>query len=443
MRRFWVVLILFLWVSPAIVAHAELDVIDPSGQVIVYWHEWDGPQLDAMRQVVGKFNRENSYGITVQLVSKSNSGRILRGLAAEPDPAEARPNVVGGIFPTHVSGLLTAGLVIPLDAYIAHPIWGVSPEDAAGLGTGVRGSFLSVNGQGAWPLGLSVNALAVNRQMLSDLGAESIPTTYDEMTRLACAAAQSTTERGQAIHGFPLSVTLGDFEGLVAAQGGALYDVAAANFLFNSPQSQAVLAWLQSLNAQGCAYDPGGAYDDSRDFAYGITPFAFTSSAGLPFIESDILDSASGLTDWVFMPIPGVRPAVQIYLRGVGIVPSSPQAELASWVFMRYLTTPEAQTLWARGLSYQPVNRNAYDLLGEDFLSVNPAYNTVTAMLRRADVLAFISPTIPGYAEVDDDVFEPLLEAVLAGTDIATVTAEAERAAAQVIIEAVRDANQE
>jgi len=89
------------------------------------------------------------------------------------------------------------------------------------------------------------------------------------------------------------------------------------------------------------------------------------------------------------------------------------------------------------------VNRNAYDLLGEDFLSVNPAYNTVTAMLRRADVLAFISPTIPGYAEVDDDVFEPLLEAVLAGTDIATVTAEAERAAAQVIIEAVRDANQE
>jgi len=443
MNRFLFAWVLLLWISPVMVAQSELDGIDPSGQVIVYWHEWDGPQLDAMRAVVGKFNRENPHQIVVQLVGKSSSGRLLGELASDPDPAEARPNVVGGIFPSHVSDLLAEGLVIPLDVYVTHPTWGVTPEDAAGIGVGVRGTFSSALGQGAWPLGLSLNVLAFNQQMLVTLGAQSIPSTLDDLTQWACAAAHSTTPRGQAIQGFPLSLTLGDFEGLVAAQGGALYDATVANFLFNSPQSQTVLAWLQNLNAQGCAYDPGGAYNDSRDFAYGLTPFAFTSSAGLPFIESDIMDSASGLTDWAFMPIPGSQFAAQIYLRGVGIAPSeSPQARLASWLFIRYLTTPEAQTLWARGLSYQPVNRNAYELLGEDFLTVNPAYRSVLEMLRRTDVSTFITPPMIGYGDVENQVYEPMIEAVLAGADIPTVTTEAERAAAQVIIEAVREANQ-
>lgn len=441
MRRIIVVLWLMFIFLPNVDAQSNLDTLDPSGQTIVYWHEWDGPQLDAMREVVGKFNRENPYSIVVQLVSKSNSGRILRELASS-DPTESLPNVIGGIFPSHVHDLLADGLIIPLDAYLTHPTWGVSAEDMAGLGTGTRGAFATPAGQIAWPLGLSLNVLVANRTMLTSLGAQALPTTLEEVTQWSCAATQSQNARGQEVHGFPITLTLGDFEGLVAAQGAMLYDPATANFLFSSAASQTVLSWLKTLNEQTCAYDAGGAYDDSRDFAFGITPFAFTSTAGLPFIEADILDSASGLVDWTFMPIPGATPAAQIYLRGVGIAPSeSPEMRLASWLFVRYLTTPEAQNLWARGLSYQPVNRAAYDLLGEDFLSANPVYGSALELLRRPDVALFMTPPIIGYDDVENDVYEPLLEAILTGADVATAAAEAERAAAEVIIEAVRDAN--
>lgn len=442
MRHFIMIVVLSVFVFSQTSAQSALDTLDPSGQVVVYWHEWDGPQLDAMREVVSTFNRENPHGITVQLVSKSSGGRLLRELAA-PDPAEALPNVVGGIFPSSVRGLLKDGLVIGLDTYVTHPIWGVSAEDLGGIGVGIRGSFQDDMRQGAWPLGLSLNALAVNPVMLNSLGAQDLPVTLDDMTRWACAAAQTSTGRGETVNGLSVTLTLGDFEGLVAAQGRRLYDETTGNFRFNSAESQTVLRWLQTLQTQGCAYDAGGSYDDTRDFAYGLTPFAFTSTAGLPFIEADILDSVSGVSDWVFMPIPGSQPTVQIYLRGVAAVPSSSaEAQLASWLFVRYLTTPQAQTLWAQGLSYQPVNSAAYALLGEDFLTANPTYVSALTLLRRADVTPFLTSPAVGYSEIEEEVYEPLLEAILAGEDVGVTAAEAERTAAEVVIEAVRAANE-
>lgn len=432
------VLLLLAWPSGA---QTPLDALDPSGQVVVYWHEWDGPQLDAMRAVVQRFNSGNSFGVTVQLVSKTNSGRILSTLR-NPDPTETPPNVVGGVFPSHVADLLAAGLVIPLDGYVTHPTWGVAAEDAAGLGISAQAAFRADGQQVGWPLGLSANVLAVNRAMLRSVGVEYPPTTLSGLVEAACAAsANASTGRGVPISGgFPVSLTLSDFEALTAAQGGTLYDAERAVFTFTSPASLAALTALQTMSIRGCIYDPGGSFDDSRDLAYGLTPFAFTSTAGLPFITSDILDRASGLEDWTFTAIPGSTPAAQLYWRGVAIASSgTPETDLAAWLFLRYLTTAEAQALWAQGLSYQPVNRNAYASLDADFLAENPAYAAALDIIRSPDVSAFITPTVPGYGDVEDDVFDPLLEAVLSGGDIPVIAAEAEAAAAQVIIDAVRD----
>nr|MCU0463536.1 extracellular solute-binding protein [Anaerolineae bacterium] len=166
-------------------AQTPLDTLDPTGQVVVYWHEWDGPQLDAMRAVVQRFNSGNPFGVTVQLVSKTNSGRILNTLR-NPDPTETPPNVVGGVFPSHVAELLAAGLVIPLDTYVTHLTWGVAAEDAAGLGISAQAAFRTDGQQVGWPLGLSANVLAVNRAMLRSVGVESPPTTLSGLVEAAC-----------------------------------------------------------------------------------------------------------------------------------------------------------------------------------------------------------------------------------------------------------------
>jgi ABC-type glycerol-3-phosphate transport system substrate-binding protein len=430
MRRWLIVLALFI---PVLATQAQ--PLTPDDQTIVYWHEWDGPQLEAMRSVVQHFNRTNPYRITVQLVSKTNSGRILNTLRS-PKPDEALPNVVGGIFPSNAGGLLDDGLIVPLDAYLAHSQWGLTDAQRAELWAGAVGAFRAGDMQAAWPLGLSANVLAVNREMLTQLGAGGLPDGLDSLVGWSCMAAQSTTPRGQALRGFSLTLTLDDFAVLTAAQGQTLLYQDGV-FDFASTGSLRVLAALQTLHALGCTYDAGGVYNDSKDLAYGLTPFAFTSSAGLPFIQNDILDSGSGLTDWTFAPAPGPTPAALLYLRGVAITThGTPQQQLAAWVFVRYLTTIEAQTRWARGLSYQPVNRAAYDVLGSDFLDENPPYAAVTTMLRRPDLRLVLAPNIIGYDKVASMAFEPLLAAVLAGEDIPSAAQAANAAAAQALAEA-------
>lgn len=415
--------------------HAQsLDSLDPSGQVVVYWHEWDGPQLDAMREVVRAFNQTNPHAITVQLVGKSSSGRLL-GALADPDPADALPNVVGGVFPSNADNLLRDGLTLGLDPYLAHPQWGIAPADRAAIDEGTVSAFRALGQQGAWPLGLSLNVLAVNRALLAQAGITAQPDTLEALVQAACAAASQTTPRGQAIRGFPLTLTLGDFETLVAAQQGApLYDVASGQFGFASEGSKQVLRALAELTARDCAYDAGGQYDDSRDFAYGLTPFAFTSTAGLPFIEDDILDSASGLTDWTFMPAPGAHPTVTVYVRGVALTPhGTPAQQLAAWLFIRHLTTPEAQATWAAGLSYQPVNAQAYALLPPDLLTANPPYAAALALLRDDAITKLLAGDVVGYGDVESEVFEPMLESALEGVNLDLLTAEADRAAAEVV----------
>jgi len=89
----------------------------------------------------------------------------------------------------------------------------------------------------------------------------------------------------------------------------------------------------------------------------------------------------------------------------------SPESELATWLFIKYFTSPEIQAQWAPASDYLPVRASTAERLVDTF-SANPAYATAFEMLP----YAVTEPSVPGYDTVRDMVEEAMV-AILAGED--------------------------
>ena len=70
------VLVLLTGASLALAQDSDLANVDPSGQNIVYWHQFSSAQLETMTQLVEDFNANNEWGITVEALAQGNYNDI-------------------------------------------------------------------------------------------------------------------------------------------------------------------------------------------------------------------------------------------------------------------------------------------------------------------------------------------------------------------------------
>jgi multiple sugar transport system substrate-binding protein/sn-glycerol 3-phosphate transport system substrate-binding protein len=91
---------------------------------------------------------------------------------------------------------------------------------------------------------------------------------------------------------------------------------------------------------------------------------------------------------------------------------SSPEQQLAAWLFIKAMSGPEQQATWASSTGYFPTRQAAADLLA-DYFAENPTY--AKAFTFMAMDYGVESP-VAGYDECRAAVSE-MLSAVLAGED--------------------------
>jgi ABC-type glycerol-3-phosphate transport system substrate-binding protein len=91
---------------------------------------------------------------------------------------------------------------------------------------------------------------------------------------------------------------------------------------------------------------------------------------------------------------------------------SSPEEQLAAWLFIKWLSEPEPQATWASSTGYFATRQTAADLLA-DYFAENPTY--AKAFTFMAMDYGIESP-VAGYDECRAAV-EEMLTAVLGGED--------------------------
>lgn len=426
LRKLMAALFALLLVTGAVAAQDDLSAVDPTGQTVVYWHQFTEAQGATMTQLVEEFNSSNEWGITVEMVHQGNYNDIRDQMSAAIISGEL-PNLVAG-YQNDAASYYLDNAAVDLRKYMDDPTWGLTEEERAGLNEALlaANTFTADPYTGevlAWTHQNSAQVLVVNNTMLADLGFDAPPTTFEEFRAIACAAAESTGPNGEDIMGYPLTGDASEFEAFVASHGGRIFHDNAYDFTGDA--SVATLQLFQDMYNEGCAYYPDRPFGNTGDFALGLNPMATSSSAGFTFIISDF--ASSGVeADWSVATLPYTddNRTLQVFVPSIILVPSTPEKELASWLFLKYLDTPEAAATWSAGSGYfNPVLASA-DLLTEDSFpnaDLFPYFEATLALQNDPDINIYTSPNVVSYGQVRGMIAEAVAAVTTGGEDVATV----------------------
>jgi multiple sugar transport system substrate-binding protein len=390
--------------------YGDLEDLDPSRRVLVYWHAYTGSQEETLLAMIDDFNSTNEWGIVVlgQHVGSFDEvhGRIVNGIRSGRVPE------LSVVYRDQAAVYAARGAILDLTPYVESDIWGFSQEELDDFFPFVlRADRLhEFRGRYEFPLSQNMEVLYYNEDWLHELGYEHPPATWDEFADVACAAFDA--EAGT--YGYELSTAASSFANVLTNRGGRLFDAETGTYVFGNEQGLETLLFVQELLDQGCAVletEPGG---DTDDFAMGRVLLTIDRTTRLPDYRAAVAEGAG--FNWSISTLPTSldAPSVDTCRGSVSVFRTTPEKQLAAWLFIRWFTAPEQQARWARALGQFPVRASAADLL-QDYLTQNPRY---AMAFRFLDYEARSEPGVACHGGCRDAI-EEMLQAVARGGDAA------------------------
>ena len=394
------------------------DALVLKGTRITYWYQHSQIREAALQKMIARFNATNPWGIVVQGEYAGNYSEIANKMTASIAGGKTPDLVVA--YQSNASTYEQSDALVDLNPYVADRKYGYSAKELADFFPG----FLSQDIHGefggkrlGWPPNRSAEVLYYNADWLKALGFSGPPRTWEEFRE----AAKRATDPAKGTVGYEISVDASSVFAQVVSRGGDFRSPSGAGYALDTPQLREAFAFMAQLYKDGYARKIGGAYGDQTDFMNRKTLFVITATSGMPFFAAGVEKGAKGPFAWSVAPLPHStpKPVLNIYGASVSVVKSAPERQLASWLFLRWMTEPEQQAEWTRVSNYFPVRKSTAECLG-DYLAANPRFAAAWSALKESDQKA--EPPFSGYDEVRDAI-SAAFNAVLDGADIAAATA--------------------
>jgi multiple sugar transport system substrate-binding protein/sn-glycerol 3-phosphate transport system substrate-binding protein len=296
-------------------------------------------------------------------------------------------------------------------------VWGLTDEEIADFFPGFfkQDVFPNFGNQRlGFPPNRSMEVMYYNMDWLAELGYDAPPTTPEEFKEMACAAAATpfSGATAEGSMGYKLSIDASRFASWTFAFGGDMFDYEAGEYSVDSDAAVEAWSFMQDLFNEGCAQLVTEAYGDQTDFGNGTLLFSVGSSSGLPYYDSAVNEGAA--FNWSVAAIPHTTadPVQNIYGASVSVPKSTPERQLAAWLFIKYYTSPDVQATWAKASGYFPVRQSVAEGLS-DYFEANPAYKTAFDLLE----FGVGEPPVPGY-DFAREVIEEAMAAIADGADV-------------------------
>ena len=216
------------------------------------------------------------------------------------------------------------------------------------------------------------------------------------------------------------------FAGVISRNGGFLTPDAKA-YSLDTPETRASMEFMRTLYKAGYARKVATLNADQTDFANGKVLFVIDSTSGLPYYGKAIKNNAQKGFAWGVAAIPHEtqNAVLDVYGASVSVVKSTPQKQLAAWLFLRWMSEPQQQAEWVRASNYFPVRKSTYSELS-DYLKTNTAFSQAFDLLKTSRQMH--EPTFVGYEQVRDSI-ATAFNAVLDGADIELTLANLQKKA--------------
>ena len=389
----------------------EISKIDPSGQEVVFWHVSTKIHEKILLELIDEFNSTNKWGITV----KPEYGgyypdirkKILAAIAAgsPPDLAVSYQNMV--------AEYAQADVVVALDDYIKSKKYGLTEEELNDYFEAfLKGDRYPAFGNKmlSFPPNRSMQVMYYNVDILKELGYEEPPENWDQFYEICKAVKEK-----KGIPCYAISPGASLFANMVWSRGGEILSEDGKTVLFGEEPGLEALKFIKKLVDEGLAYQIAERYGDQTDFANQKVIFTFGSTAGLPYYAKAIKDEATGKFrfNWSIAPMPHNTPdpVVDMYGPSICVFKTTPEKQLASWLFIKWFTEPEQTARWAIGTNYFPVRKSAAESEGmKEYFKENPLYEKAFSFLPYAKT----EPSIAGWQAVRDALGNAMV-AVISG----------------------------
>lgn len=422
-------------VTEAPTAEPVKPAVDPTGQTVTFWHVWGtGLPNETMLGIVADFNSTNEWGITVEAVDQGKYSNLEDAFNAAVQTGEL-PDLVTG-YTNAMANWYAVDAVVDLTPLVNDSFFGLSETDKAAFYQGALDGGKAPDGTFfAFPISQSANVIFYNTTWAKELGFANPPTNYAEFKAQACAATEANNTDANPDNdgtgGFVLYTGASNVASFVFANGGTMLNADKTGYDFTDQTVVDVADFFKDLWDSKCAY-PTESYPNP-EFATRKALFTISSTAGLPY-QIEAFQTEDAIPDeWTLMTFPGKEggQAVDLFGQYVAIGKTNPERMMATWVFLKYLTSPEVQAKWIEGSAYYPTRNDTLPFL-DAYVAANPIWSYGLSFLQ----YGMSEPAWPSWTSVRRSVGDTFA-GILQGTpaDIPTLLADLNTTAAQAIVE--------
>ncbi len=369
------------------------------------WHS-NGATIEAALNAYAEQFEELYPNVTVNIIKNGNNYDELRENVINAIKGGQIPNIVQN-YPDHVMEYIDNNAVISLTPYIYHPVFGYDNSVENKSFTDILLSYRHENSQyttdGEYyslPFNKSTEVMIYNKTifdiLIEDEVIDHIPTTWQELFDISddimaikddvidditaklnastTLSLHKTAEEIQAIKDNFVPITYDSpanaFITLTRQWGGQYTGINAQReglILFDNDEVRSMLSYFFDHRDTDFTL-PGkwGLAYASDAFKTGQTAVTFGSTGGARYNTPDIVNG-----EFVFdfgvapMPynadMPENRTAIQQGTNMSITTAGTDQEKLASWLFLKYLTSAEVQLDFALKTGYSPVRTSVYD----------------------------------------------------------------------------------
>ena len=233
--------------------------------------------------------------------------------------------------------------------------------------------------------GVSTPSLMLyNKSWAVELGFDVPPSTPSEFKSQACAAAADSIlelNNPSISGGWIANPNPSTMTNWILAFGGEITNITEDGYALNSPEAKSAFDFIKGLFKSGCAWLPENPYPDT-EFASRKGLFYSTSINGLPAIKS-AFNSIENPDEWVAIPYPSsvAEPVISLHTSSYAILKSTPEKQLAAWVFIKWLNQPKNQASLVEATGVLPSRTSTTTFL-EDYAKANHQWSTALNLVQ-------------------------------------------------------------
>ena len=348
------------------------------GVQVKVWHPWFGAQASLFESQVAQFNKENEWGVIVSAEGQQNYGELyLQTTNALKD--SSNPQIVVAL-PEHALGWDTK--VVDLNIYLHDPDYGMSALDISDFAKAVWLQDEVDGKRYGMPAQRTARFIFYNQSWARELGFSAPPKTSVEFEQQACAAhaalGKDADTSNDALGGWLIDADAATALSWMLAFDGGIQEENGYRFL--TPGNIAAFKYLKVLQQKGCAWVASQDLPVVERFAARQALFSTGSLEDLIEQSRTLLTSGSQ-DEWTVLPFPGdEQQALVVYGSSFVMFESDDVTQLAAWLFMRWMLSPENQARWVQSTGLFPLRASAMDLLA-DYGKTHPQWTEAVKLL--------------------------------------------------------------